>query len=54
MKTLRLLILFTLVVLGAYVEDNANSRLRDAKHDVPGYHKAHASQPKNADLKELK
>jgi hypothetical protein len=34
MKTLRLLILFSLVVLGAYVEDKANAEVRDMKYPV--------------------
>ena len=34
MKTIRLLILFSLVVLGAYVEDKANAELRGVKYEV--------------------
>jgi hypothetical protein len=34
MKTLRLLILFSLVVLGAYVEDKANAEVRGMRYEV--------------------
>lgn len=45
MKTLRLLILFSLVVLGAYVEDKANAEVRGMRFDLQGKDKDDSPEP---------